>query len=118
MFAGIQVLEREASRLADTVIINLVQINFSRRVVQVMLVRRITRPITAGRVNLDDHELISREIRADDVDNLARGIAAAAEAADHLPRSNQLGVESSIRGSTAFRNFAGTFAGELRAMAG
>src|ERR1700730_18850172 len=50
MLAGIEMLEGETFPLTDSVIIDLIQIGLSRRIVHVVLVRGITRPVSAWRV--------------------------------------------------------------------
>ena len=49
-----------------------------------MLMRRITRPISARRVDLDHHKLVGRKGRTHEVDNLARSVPAAAQTTDNV----------------------------------
>jgi len=104
VFSGIQMLNREAFRLLNSVVIDFIQINFARRIVHVMLVRRIARPVPSRRINLNYHELISRKRRSDNVYDLARSVPATPQAAYYLRWSDQFRFQSRLGRHTAFRN--------------
>jgi hypothetical protein len=53
MVGRIQMLERESLRLLDSVIVNLVQVDFAGRIVYIVLVGGVAGPISARRINLD-----------------------------------------------------------------
>jgi hypothetical protein len=52
---AIKVLEGKGARLLHAVVIDLIQVYFGRRVVDLVLVRGITGPIATGGVDLDHH---------------------------------------------------------------
>src|ERR1700677_2541345 len=98
-------LEGKTLRLAYPVIVNLVQINLPRWIVDVMLVRRITRPIPARSINLDGHQSIGGKCWTHDIDNLPRRIAPAPQTAHHIIWSDQLGLERCLGRHPALGNF-------------
>ena len=61
------------------VVVHLFKLDFARRPVHIVLVRRVTRPVTRGRVDLADQQAIGRKRRRHDVDDLARCVTAAAD---------------------------------------
>jgi hypothetical protein len=71
----IKMLECESFGLANAIVIDFVEVHLGGWTVNVVFMRRITRPVTAGGVDLDHHELIGGERRSDDVDDLPRRIA-------------------------------------------
>src|SRR6202789_1798845 len=97
-------LECKALRLVYPVVINLIQINFSRRIVHVVLVRGITRPISARSIDLDRHQPIGGKCWTHDIDNLPRRIAPASQTADHVIRSDQPRLMSRLGRRPALRN--------------
>src|ERR1700693_4044369 len=104
--------------MLDPVVVNFIQIHFSRWVVYIMFMRRITRPVSSRRVYLDDHQLIGGEIRPDNIYNLTRSIAPSTQTAGHIVRSNQSRLEFSHRRNPAFRNLANRFGSERNFVAG
>ena len=54
----------------DSVIVDLIEINFGRRIVNVMFMGWIAGPVPARRINLDDHQLIRGKVWRHDIDNL------------------------------------------------
>ena len=70
MLARIKMLKSEGLGLVHAVVIDLVEIDFPWRVVHVMLMGRVTRPVSARGVYLDHDEFVSREGRWDDIDDL------------------------------------------------
>ncbi len=107
-------LQRKSLALPDSVVINLIKINFRRRIVYVVLVRRVTRPISTGRINFNDHKPIRRERRRDHVNDLPRRVSSAAQTADRLARRNQSGRQTRVRRRPALCNFASRLRGEDR----
>src|SRR5262245_57612200 len=77
--AGVHALESVAGAVAEAEVVHLVEVYLPRWIVGVVLVRRIARPVAARRVDLAQQQAIRRKLRPDDVDDLARGIAAAAD---------------------------------------
>src|SRR5258708_4053219 len=67
---GVQMLKCKALRLADAVVINLIQVDFARRIVNIVLVRRITSPVPTRRINLNRHKFVSWTALSDNVTNL------------------------------------------------
>src|SRR5580704_1357477 len=105
-------LEGEAFVIAETEIINLVEIGFGRHVVDVVFVRREARPIATGRVDLDHHQFVGREGRGDYIDDLARGVAAAAQVGGDVFRLDEARLVPSVRRYTAFGDLADRLSGE------
>ena len=62
ILSAVQMLQGKAFVL-NPVIVDFVEVDFSGRIVYVVLVRRIARPVSARRIDLDDHELVGREMR-------------------------------------------------------
>ena len=62
----------------EPVVINFFELHFARRPIDIVLVRRITRPVARRREDLADQQAIGGKVRRHDVDDLARGVAAAA----------------------------------------
>lgn len=105
-------LESETLGLPNSVVVNFVQVNFRRRIVHVMLVRRIAGPIPARRVNLNYHQLISRKCRADDIYDLARCVSATTQAAHHVCRGDEFWLKRRFGWRSTFCNFTNSFRGE------
>jgi hypothetical protein len=88
MLPGIKMLKRERLWLVHAVVIDLVEIDFAGRVVHVMLMGRITRPVSTGSVDLDHDQFVGREGGRDNVDDLARNVASSTQTAGHVLRSD------------------------------
>ena len=67
----VKMLEGEGLGLVHAVVVDLVEIDFARWIVHIMLMGRITRPVSAGGIDLDHDEFVRRKGRRDDVDDLA-----------------------------------------------
>src|SRR5580704_5117164 len=115
---GIKVLHRKTVRLAEAVIINLIQIDFARRIVHVVLVGGPARPIPAGCINFNYHQLIRWKRGRDDVHNLPRGISAAAQAADDIAGRDQFRLQAGLGRCATFRELANSFRSENRLVSG
>ena len=76
--AIVQALHTIRVRVLEAVIVNFFELHFAGRPIDVVLVRRITRPVARRRKDFADEQPIGREPGWDDIDNLARGVAAAA----------------------------------------
>src|SRR5271154_3797918 len=111
-------LHGKSFRLADAIVINLIQIYFAGRIVHVVLVRRIARPIAAGRINFNDHQLIRWEGGRDDINDLARSISAAAQAAGYVAWRNQFRLQAGFGWRATFRDLASCLGGEDRFVSG
>src|SRR4029453_8538991 len=72
-------LNRVAFWTIDLVIIDFLQIDFCGRIVDVMFMGWITRPVAAGCVHLNDHQPLCLKLRLKNVVDLARGISASAD---------------------------------------
>src|ERR1700722_1782285 len=72
---GVEMLERKSLWLADAVVVNLVEIDFHWRIMHVVFVGRIARPVSSGSVDLDDHQLVGGKSRRHDVHDLARRVS-------------------------------------------
>jgi hypothetical protein len=107
ILAGIEMLEGETFPLTDPVIVDLIQIGLRGRIVYVVLVRRITRPVAARRVDLNCHQLIRRKIGRDDIDDLARHISATTQAAADVTGSDEPRLKPSFGRNSTFRKFTG-----------
>src|SRR5260370_26487270 len=70
--------------MVDAVIVDFVEVYFLRGIMHVVLVRRITGPVTTRRVHLDHHEFVRGEVGTNDVHDLARGISSAAQTGDNV----------------------------------
>src|SRR5258708_7444957 len=80
---GIDALEGEALRLTESVVIDLFQVRLHNRAVlvrfmDIVLVRRVARPVAARSVDLHDHQTVTWEAGRDDAIDLACGIIATA----------------------------------------
>ena len=102
-------LQGKTSRLGNPVIVDFVQIHFRGRIVSIVLMRRIARPVSTWRINLDHHQFVGRKRRGNHVDDLPRGVPSAPEAAYDVVRRNQSRFETGLGRHTAFCNFAGRF---------
>ena len=78
--ARVETLVSVALRAINAIVINFVEVNFGRRVVYVMLVRREAGPVSARGIDLNQHEFIGGKVRRHHVYDLAGGIAAPAKA--------------------------------------
>ena len=54
VFVGIEVLKSKPFRPGGAIVINFVLVHFFGWIVSVMLVRRVARPVSTRRINLDD----------------------------------------------------------------
>ena len=72
----IEILKSETVRPRDPVIIDLIQVHLVRRVVSVMLVRRVARPVPARRLDLKRDQLVCRKRRRQHINNLSRNVSA------------------------------------------
>src|SRR5947209_5638709 len=99
-------LKREGLRLLHPIIVDLVQINFPRRIVDVVFMWRITGPVSSRGVNLDYDESVCWEGRSYQVNDLARNVSPAAQTAGHVVRSDQSRLQPCFRRHSAFRNLA------------
>ena len=103
----IQSLQRESFfGVIDPVIIDFIEINLSWRSMYVVFVRWVTRPVSSRSVHLNDHQFVSRRVRANDLDNLARSISTATEADGNIFWGNQQRLEFFVRGNATLGNFA------------
>ena len=75
---SIDAMEAVTVRVAVAEIVDLVEIGLARRIVDVVLVRRIAGPVAARREHLAHQQTVGRKGRRHDVDDLAGGVAAAA----------------------------------------
>src|SRR5713101_1427321 len=105
VLAGVQMLKRESFRLANPVIIDLVQIDFCRRIVYVVLVGWIAGPVSTGRINLDDHEFVCRKSRHHHIHDLTRRISATTQTADDITGGDQPWLRPRLRRHSAFGDF-------------
>src|SRR5258707_952654 len=96
-------------RAVDAVVVDFVEVDFGRGIVDVVFVGRKAGPVAAGSVDLDDDEFVGGEVRADDVHDLARSVSTATEAANHVFWGDQFGLEFCFGRSAAFGNFADGF---------
>src|SRR5579862_2589713 len=87
----IEMLQGKSFRLADAVIVDFVEVHFRWGIVHVVLMRRIARPVSPRRINLDHHQLVSWKCGRDDIDDLPRRVAASAQGAGDVGGSNQSG---------------------------
>src|SRR5215510_87996 len=78
-----------AIRMAYFVVVNLLQIDFIRRVVDVVFVRRIAGPVAAWSVDLDYEQSLSGKLRRQDMVDLPGGISSSTDFNRHVIRSNQ-----------------------------
>ena len=74
---------------AATSFVVIIQINLPRRGMDIVLVRRVTRPVAAGGVNLANQQAMGREARLNHVIDLARRIAAPANFHPDIRRTHQ-----------------------------
>src|SRR5215831_11031240 len=98
-------LKRKTAGL-NAVVVDLVQIHLRWRIVNIVLVRGIARPVSPRRIDFYHHQLVSRECGRDHVDDLPRGVSATAETGRDIARSNQPGLQLCTRGYPAFGNLA------------
>src|SRR5882757_818302 len=96
-------------RAADAVVVDFVEVDFGRGIVDVVFVGREAGPVAARSVDLDDDEFIGGEVRADDVHDLARSVSTATEAANDVFWGDQFGLELYFGRNAAFGNFADGF---------
>jgi hypothetical protein len=75
VFSAVEMLKCKPLGVSHSEVVDLVQVDFRGRIVCVVFVRRIARPVPAGSVNLDYHEFVSREDWRDDVHDLAGGVS-------------------------------------------
>ena len=76
---GVEPLQAEAVGRIDPVVVDLFEIGLARHVADVVLVRRIGRPVAARGEDLDDQQAVGGKLGLDDVVDLARGVAGAAD---------------------------------------
>ncbi len=106
----VEALESEAFfRVVDSVVVDFVEVDFGGRIVHVVFVGRKTGPVAAGSVDLDDHEFVGWEVWADDVNDLARGVSTATEAANDVFWSDEFGLKFCLGRDAAFGDFADSF---------
>ena len=110
--SGIQLLQREAFRLLDSIVVNFIEIDLQRGIVDLVLVRRIAGPVAAGSINLNYHQFIRWKSGWHDVYDLPGGISAAAQITGDVAGSDQLWRKFGVRRYTAFGNLAGRLRGE------
>src|ERR1700722_19910374 len=115
---GVEMLERKSLWLADAVVVNLVEIDFHWRIMHVVFVGRIARPVSSGSVDLDDHQLVGGKSRRHDVHDLARRVSAPTQTADDVGRLDQSWLKLCCGRDSALRNFAGGFGGEGDSVSG
>src|SRR5690348_5593477 len=99
-------LKCEGFRLLHSIIVDLDQINFPRRIVNVVFMWRITRPVSSRSVNLDYDESVCWEGGSYQVNDLARNVSSAAQTAGHVLRCDQSCLQPCFRRHSAFRNLA------------
>src|SRR6266852_6972742 len=90
----IEVLKSKAPRISDSVVVNFIQINFGWRVVDIMFMRGIARPVSARSIDLHHNQTVCWKIGTDNIDNLARGVLTTAQAAGNIFWSNELGFKA------------------------
>src|SRR5262245_10444265 len=113
--AGVHALEPVAGALAEAEVVHLVEVHLPRWIVDVVLVRRIARPVAARRVDLAQQQTICRELRPDDVDDRARGIAAAADLEAAVARPDDARRAAPRRGRAAIGDLAWLLGGNPEA---
>lgn len=107
---GVEALEREAFfRTVDAVVVDFVEVDFGRGVVDVVFVGRKAGPVAAGSVDLNGDKFISGEIWTDDVDDLAGCVSTATKAANDVFWSDQFGLKFCLGRGAAFGDFADGF---------
>jgi hypothetical protein len=94
----VEVLKGEAFRSVNPVVVNLVQVNFLWRIVDIMLVGRVAGPVSARSVDLHCDQTVGRKFWTDDVNYLARSVLASPQAADDILWSDELGLKTGVRG--------------------
>ncbi len=83
-----------------------------------MLVWRIAGPVSAGRIDLDHHQLIGRKVGGDDVDDLPRRVSATAQAGHYVFWGDQPRLQLCLRRNAALCDFANGCRVEFHGMAG
>src|SRR5216684_916993 len=111
-------LEGKGVLLIHAVIIDLVQIDFSRWIVDIMLVRGITRPVSTGSIDLHYHEFVGGKSGRHDVNDLPRDVSTTAQTADNIISRDQSRLELRLRGHSTFCNLASRFGGKAHLISG
>lgn len=107
---GVEALESEAFFWAvDAIVVDFVEIDFGRGIVDIVFVGRKAGPVAAGSVDLNDDKFIRGEIWTDDVDDLAGCVSTATEAANDVVRGDEFGAKFRFRWDAALSNFANGF---------
>ena len=81
----------------ETVVVDLLQLDFNRRAIRVVLVGRITGPVARGREDFTDEESVGGKIRGHDVDNLASGVATTSDLKPAIFGTNKARLETLAR---------------------
>jgi hypothetical protein len=100
----IKVLKGEAFRMVNPIVVNLVQVNFLRGIVDIVLVGRVARPVSARSVDLHSDQAVGRKLWPDYVNDLARSVLTSPQTADDIPRSDELGLKTGVGGNTTLRH--------------
>jgi len=87
--SGIDLLNRKTFRALDAVVVNLFEVHFRGRVIDIVFVGRKAGPIALGREDLHHQQAMRGKLRRNHGMNLARGVAAAANFDAHLVRRHQ-----------------------------
>src|SRR5260370_23806170 len=107
VLAGVQMLKCKSFRLPNPVIIDLVQIDLGWRIVHVVLVGWIAGPVSARRINLDDHEFVRGKSWHHHIHDLPRRISTTPQTADDITGGNQPWFRPRFRRHSAFGDFTG-----------
>ena len=86
---GVHAMEPVALRMAKAEIVDLFEIGLGRRTIGIVFVRRIARPVAGRRQHFADHEAIGGKPRRQNVDDLARCVAAAADLEAAVARTDE-----------------------------
>src|SRR5215469_9988325 len=98
--------------MVDPIVIDLIQIDFGGRIVDIMLMWRIARPVPTRRVDLDSDQPVCGKLRGHHIDNLSGSIPAATQTTYAMIGSNEHRLELCCRRGTALGNFAECFSPE------
>src|SRR5262249_35077347 len=90
---GGEALKTETIGWVDPVVVDLFEVGFRRKVADVVLVGWIAGPVATRGEHLDDEQAMSGELWLDDVVDLARRVAGAADLDLYVLGSDQLGWE-------------------------
>src|ERR1700682_4798195 len=118
MVRCVEMLERKSFGLSDSVIINFVEIHFGWRCMNVVFVRRVTGPISAGGVDLHCDKPISGKTGRNHIHDLARNVAATTKTADNIGGGYELRREFRLGRGPALGDLTDRFRGKRYFVAG